>query len=70
MGHKDIIDANLVPVSNMRYVKDNYISLETFKPEIMEKKSMAAKGVCEWVVNMVKYWEVIQDVEPKRLALA
>jgi len=26
MEHKDIIDANLVPPSNMRFVKDTYIS--------------------------------------------
>lgn len=35
----------------------------------MAKKSNAAKGVCEWVINIVKYWDVIQDVEPKRKAL-
>jgi len=59
MEHKDIIDQNLVPVANMKFVKDNYITSESFRPDLMEKKSMAAKGVCEWVVNMVKYWEVI-----------
>ena len=35
----------------------------------MKAKSAAAQGVCEWVINIVKYWEVIQDVEPKRKAL-
>jgi len=59
MEHKDIIDANLVPPANMRHVRDNYITNESFRPEIMEKKSMAAKGVCDWCINMVKYWEVI-----------
>jgi len=43
----------------MRFVKDNYIVMESFRPEIMEKKSLAAKGVCDWVINMVKYWEVV-----------
>jgi len=36
----------------------------------MANKSAAAKGVCEWVINMVLYWNVIQDVEPKRKMLA
>lgn len=36
----------------------------------MEQKSGAAKGICSWVLNIVKYWEVIQDVEPKRKALS
>lgn len=40
-------------------VKTMFMSLETFKPEIMESKSPAAKGVCSWVLNIVKYWEVI-----------
>lgn len=35
----------------------------------MASKSGAAKGICSWVVNIVKYYDVIQDVEPKRKAL-
>lgn len=35
----------------------------------MEQKSNAAKGICSWVLNIVKYWDVIQQVEPKRKAL-
>lgn len=35
----------------------------------MFTKSPAAAGVCDWVINIVKYWDVIQDVEPKRKAL-
>jgi len=35
----------------------------------MKSKSTAAAGICEWVINIVKYWDVIQVVEPKRLAL-
>jgi len=35
----------------------------------MAAKSGAAKGVCEWVINILKYYDVIQDIEPKRKAL-
>jgi len=35
----------------------------------MKAKSGAAEGICAWVINIVKYWDVIQDVEPKRKAL-
>lgn len=35
----------------------------------MASKSGAAKGICSWVINIVKYYDVIQDVEPKRKAL-
>ena len=70
LDHKDIVDANLIPASNVKWIKDKYMSEECFTPEIMAGKSAAAKGVCDWVINMVKYWDVIQDVEPKRKALA
>lgn len=36
----------------------------------MEQKSGAAKGICSWVINIVKYFDVIQQVEPKRKNLA
>ena len=31
---------------------------------------MAAAGLCAWVVNIVIFYEVFCDVEPKRNALA
>jgi dynein heavy chain len=35
----------------------------------MKQKSSAAAGLCEWVINIVEYYNVIQTVEPKRKAL-
>ena len=32
----------------------------------MAAKSNAAKGICDWVINIVKYYDVIQVIEPKR----
>jgi dynein heavy chain len=58
-GFKEVVDSNLVPASNVMSVKSLFICLDTFKPEVMETKSPAAKGVCNWVINIVKYWEVI-----------
>ena len=66
---KDIVDANQVPASNVQAVKSMFLALDHFKPEVMESKSPAAKGVCSWVINIVMYWDVIQDIEPKRKAL-
>lgn len=40
-------------------VKSQYLSLPHFDPEIQAQKSAAAKGVCMWVLNIVKYWDVI-----------
>jgi len=57
--HKSIIDQNLIPPANMKFIEKEYLSMESFKPEIQANKSAAAKGVCEWVINMFKYWSVI-----------
>lgn len=35
----------------------------------MKNKSRAASGLCSWVLNIVKFYDVIQDVGPKRKAL-
>lgn len=36
----------------------------------MKSKSAAAAGLCAWVINIIKFFEVFCDVEPKRKALA
>jgi dynein heavy chain len=69
LSFKDVVDANLVPAVNVNAVKNQYLSMPSFTPETMATKSNAAKGVCSWVINIVKYYDVIQDVEPKRKAL-
>nr|SYZ35238.1 PtDNAH9b [Paramecium tetraurelia] len=69
MGFKDIVDANQVPTTNVDFVKKNYLNLEHFNAQTMANKSSAARGLCDWVINIVKYYDVIQIVEPKRQAL-
>lgn len=69
INFKDIVDQNLVYPANVKFVKENLLKSDQFDPEIIKNKSIAAAGVCSWVVNIVKYYEVIQDVEPKRKAL-
>lgn len=55
-----IVDENQVVAGNVKIIKEQYIARPDFVPEIMEQKSGAAKGICSWVLNIVKYWEVIQ----------
>lgn len=38
--------------------------------EFVKSKSAAAAGLCAWVINIIKFFEVFCDVEPKRKALA
>lgn len=41
-----------------------------FQPDLVASKSYAAAGLCSWVLNIVKYYEVYCEVEPKRQALS
>ena len=33
-------------------------------------QSLAAAGLCAWAINIVRFYEIFCDVEPKRIALA
>lgn len=46
-----------------QYVHSNWLT------EFIKSKSAAAAGLCSWVINIVKFFDVYCDVEPKRRAL-
>ncbi|NWQ91943.1 DYH17 protein, partial [Burhinus bistriatus] len=46
-----------------------YQSDPSFDPEFIKSKSTAAGGLCSWCLNIVRFYEVFCEVEPKRLAL-
>ncbi|TPX33478.1 hypothetical protein SmJEL517_g03633 [Synchytrium microbalum] len=46
-----------------------YLANPNFTEEFMKSKSLAAAGLCAWVVNIVGFYRVFCDVEPKRAAL-
>lgn len=47
-----------------------YLKDAEFEPDFIRSKSGAAAGLCAWVINIIKFYEVFCDVEPKRKALA
>lgn len=56
---REIVDANQCIPNNVMAVKSLYLSDPDFTPEILIKRASAAAGVCKWVINIVRYWEVI-----------
>ena len=48
----------------------SYLELPHFNREIIQNKSKAAAGLCDWAVNIVKYFDVVIDVAPKKAELA
>ena len=48
---------------------DPYLKDKEFNPDFIMSKSAAAAGLCSWVINIIRFYEVYCDVEPKRRAL-
>ncbi|KAG8446024.1 hypothetical protein GDO86_013774 [Hymenochirus boettgeri] len=46
-----------------------YLQDPEFNPDFIASKSLAAAGLCSWAINIVKFFEVYCEVEPKRQAL-
>ncbi|XP_043570859.1 dynein axonemal heavy chain 17-like [Chiloscyllium plagiosum] len=62
-------DKEHIPDSSLkafRPILDNAM----FDPDFIRTKSIAAAGLCSWCINIVKFYEVFCEVEPKRIALA
>merc|ERR1719405_159463 len=51
-----------------RAVKEALGPEETLE-DMFRKKSSAAAGLIVWVINIIMYYDVVVQVEPKRLAL-
>ena len=47
-----------------------YLELPHFTRDIIANKSKAAAGLCDWAINIVKYFDVVIDVAPKKAELA
>lgn len=60
---KEHIDATNLEALNP-YLKD-----PDFNVDFVRTKSAAAAGLCSWVINIVHFYTVFCDVEPKRKAL-
>ncbi|XP_051791984.1 LOW QUALITY PROTEIN: dynein axonemal heavy chain 11 [Erpetoichthys calabaricus] len=54
----------------LKVIKEEYLTNPEFNPDRVRTKSSAAAGLCAWVINIVKYYEVFCEVEPKRVALS
>lgn len=61
-------DKENIPETCRREVM-KYIADEEFNPELVRTKSAAAAGLCSWVINILRFYEIYCDVAPKRAAL-
>eukprot|EP00927_Polykrikos_kofoidii_P017168 TRINITY_DN17790_c1_g3_i1.p1 TRINITY_DN17790_c1_g3~~TRINITY_DN17790_c1_g3_i1.p1 ORF type:complete len:1649 (+),score=334.05 TRINITY_DN17790_c1_g3_i1:463-4947(+) len=64
------IDAMRVPPQNVEEARRLKDALgNDFTPDIMSKKAQAAGGLCEWVINIIMYYDIVVEVEPKKRGL-
>ena len=66
LGFKQRIDDGLVPKSNFANIQD-LLKLEHFDVEIQRKKSNAAAGLTDFIININVYNDINENVEPMRL---
>lgn len=69
LGFKENVNAGDLPPGNVAYVKKEYLSSPDFDPNIVIGKSKAAAGLCSWVINIIKFHDVILEVGPLRKQL-
>ena len=68
-GLKKLIDDSALPEKNVADAKV-YLALEHVQDlNIMMKKSSAAASLCDFLINIVAYYDIVVTVEPKRIAL-
>uniref|UniRef100_G3PRS5 Dynein axonemal heavy chain 11 n=1 Tax=Gasterosteus aculeatus TaxID=69293 RepID=G3PRS5_GASAC len=63
-------DKEHIPEATVRCVRDDHLSDPEFNPEFVRQKSSAAAGLCAWVINIVRFHEVLREVEMKRMCLS
>lgn len=62
-------DKDNIPEAKIKALQP-YVSDPTFDPVTIKTISLAAAGLCAWVQNIVKYYYIYCEVEPKRQKLA
>ena len=62
-------DKENISDNNLKAIEP-YLQDKDFDPDFIRNKSFAAAGLCSWAINIVGFYKVFCDVEPKRKALA
>nr|CAH8820074.1 unnamed protein product [Trichobilharzia regenti] len=55
--------------ANSKAAASEYVKMPNFDPDVIRTKSLAAAGLCSWVINILKFHDVYCEVKPKRDAL-
>lgn len=70
LEHLINFDKDNIPSKVMQVINENYLKNPDFDPKKVKKASIAAQGLCKWVIAMSSYEKVAKEVQPKKVALA
>lgn len=59
------VEAGSLHRINLREVRQ-YLLLDHFKPEVIERRSEVAGAICAWIISAVRYWDIVESIEPLR----
>jgi len=63
LDYKTLIDNGGIPERNINSASRLCESTgDTFSPEYMSKKSLAARGLCQWVLSIIQYYAVVTQL--------
>jgi dynein heavy chain len=76
MNEKNFIDCLInfdkdnIPEHVIEKIRNQFLNDPEFKPQRVSKASLAAKGLCEWVIKLEQYHSIVVFIRPKKQALA
>jgi len=66
---KEKIDTDQIPPNNFKAIRSTLANPE-FTADIIKGKSSCAGGLCDFIINITAYYDVVVTVEPKKKAVA
>ena len=58
LTYKQLVDDDQIAAINFKEVRP-FLAMEIFDAEIIRTKNSAAAGLCSWVINIVRYRDIV-----------
>lgn len=62
-------DKDNIPSRVMKVINEKYLTNPNFDPNKVKNASIAAQGLCKWIIAMSSYDKVAKEIAPKKIAL-
>lgn len=70
LDHLITYDIDNIPPKIIKIINEKYLTNPEFDPEKVKNASVAAQGLCKWVIAISNYDIVAKEIAPKKIALA